>query len=254
MYPCCVGHEIVGVAVRVGSKAEGDIKVGDRVGVGAQSDACLGRLGDCEECASGLEQYCSRKTVTTFDDTHFNGGMAYGGYALYSRSPSHFVFKIPDAIPSAEAAPLLCSGVTMYAPLKRNGCGPGKSVGIIGIGGLGHAGLLFAKALGADRVVAISRGANKKADALKMGADGFIATGEDEDWVEKNARSLDIIVSTVSSPGVCYCRHPSLFTYPAVSAMERAHIIINPRKTDTDRRLPQTRPHQRRIRPSWNPG
>lgn len=187
----------------MGSKADNNIKVGDRVGVGAESDSCQGRQGDCEECASGMEQYCSRKFVGTYNDRHFNGGKTYGGYALYNRSPSHFVFKIPDAIPSAEAAPMLCGGTTMYTPLKRNGCGPGKRVGIVGMGGLGHFGVLFAKALGADKVVGISRRANKKADALKMGADSYIATSEDSDWAGKNARSLDIIVSTVSSPEVC---------------------------------------------------
>ncbi|KAL3488558.1 chaperonin 10-like protein [Aspergillus germanicus] len=198
-YPCCVGHEIVGTAVRVGSKAEGNIKVGDRVGVGAQSDSCLGRLGDCPECALGLENYCSRKLVGTYNDTFLNGSKSFGGYALYNRSPSHFVVKIPDSVPSAHAAPMLCGGVTVYSPLKNSGCGPGKKVGIIGLGGLGHFGVLFAKALGADKVVAISRKKEKESDALALGADAYIATDDEEDWESKYARSLDIVLSTVSS-------------------------------------------------------
>ncbi|KAJ5809067.1 NADP-dependent alcohol dehydrogenase 7 [Penicillium pulvis] len=197
-YPCCVGHEIVGVAVRVGSKAEGNIKVGDRIGVGAQSASCLNKDGDCEACASGLEQHCNRM-VGTYNGTFANGGKSFGGYSLYNRSPSHFVVKIPDAISSADAAPMLCGGITTYSPLRQNGCGPGKKVGIIGVGGLGHFGILFAKALGADRVVAISRKGNKKDDALKLGADAYIATDEDEDWVKNNAQSLDLIISTASS-------------------------------------------------------
>ncbi|GES57498.1 alcohol dehydrogenase [Aspergillus terreus] len=198
-YPCCVGHEIVGVAVRVGTKAEGGIKVGDRVGVGAQSDSCLGRLGDCPECAMGLEQYCTQQFVGTYNNTHLNGDKSYGGYGRYHRVPSHFAIKIPDGIPSAHAAPMLCGGITLYSPLKHNGCGPGKRVGIIGVGGLGHFGVLFAKALGADKVVAISRKAAKSADALKMGADVYIATDDEADWATKYARSLDLIVCTVSS-------------------------------------------------------
>ncbi|KAE8136369.1 chaperonin 10-like protein [Aspergillus pseudotamarii] len=198
-YPCCVGHEIVGIAVRVGSKAVSEIKVGDRVGVGAQSDSCLGRLGDCPECAMGWEQYCSHKIVGTYNGIHLNGGKSYGGYSLYNRTPSNFVIKIPDSIPSAEAAPMLCGGVTVYSPLKHNGCGPGKRVGIIGVGGLGHFGVLFAKAMGADKVVAISRKASKSADSLKMGADTYIATDDEPDWATKYARSLDLIVCTVSS-------------------------------------------------------
>lgn len=197
-YPCCVGHEIVGVAVRVGSKAEGNIKVGDRIGVGAQSASCLNKDGDCEACASGLEQHCNRM-VGTYNGTFANGGKSFGGYSLYNRSPSHFVVKIPDAISSADAAPMLCGGITTYSPLRQNGCGPGKKVGIIGVGGLGHFGILFAKALGADRVVAISRKGNKKDDALELGADAYIATDEDEDWVKNNAQSLDLIISTASS-------------------------------------------------------
>ncbi|PLB48411.1 GroES-like protein [Aspergillus steynii IBT 23096] len=198
-YPCCVGHEIVGTAVRVGSKAEGNIKVGDVVGVGAQNDSCQGRKGDCEACASGLEQYCPNNMVGTYNSTHLNGGKSYGGYALYHRAPSHFVIKVPDNISPSAAAPMMCGGITTYSPLRHNGCGPGKTVGIIGVGGLGHFGIMFAKALGADRVVAISRKDNKREDALKLGADAYIATDDDKDWVQNNSRSLDLIVSTVSS-------------------------------------------------------
>ncbi|KAK9323666.1 quinone oxidoreductase [Lipomyces orientalis] len=198
-YPCVVGHEIVGIVVRAGSKAEG-IKVGDRVGVGAQNDSCLGRKGDCEECASGQENLCSKFMVGTYNGIYMNGSKSYGGYARYHRCPSHFAFKIPDEIDSADAAPMMCGGVTTYSPLKRNGCGPGKTVGIVGVGGLGHFGILWARALGADKVVGISRKAAKKDEALEVGADEYIATDDDEDWMKKNAGTLDLIVCTVSSP------------------------------------------------------
>ncbi|KAJ6089271.1 hypothetical protein N7467_004487 [Penicillium canescens] len=211
-YPCCVGHEVVGTAVRVGSQVKGDIKVGDRVGVGAQSGACQNKNGDCEACAAKLEQFCN-KMVGTYNGTYANGGKSYGGYALYNRSPSHFVIKIPDAISSADAAPMLCGGITTYSPLKQNGCGPGKSVGVVGIGGLGHFAILFAKALGADRVVAISRKSDKKEDALKLGADDFIATGEDEDWVTRHGQSLDLIISTASSSKMPIAGYCSLLRY-----------------------------------------
>lgn len=95
---------------------------------------------------------------------------------------------------------MLCGGITTFAPLIHNGAGPGKRVGIIGIGGLGHFGLLWAKALGCDKVVAISRTSTKKGDATEMGADEFIATNEDQGWNKRHARSLDIIICTVSSP------------------------------------------------------
>ena len=191
-------------------------RVGDRVGVGAQSSSCL--KPDCEQCANGEEQHCQIAHTDTYDSKYPDGSKAYGGYADYSRVPSHFVIKIPDAIPSEDAAPMLCGGVTVYSPLKKNGCGPGKRVGIVGIGGLGHFGLLYAKvkpnssrfilpfhgsnyvkALGADEIVAISRSSTKKTDAQKMGADRFIATSEDSDWATHHANSLDLIISTVSS-------------------------------------------------------
>ena len=227
LYPCVVGHEIVGTVVKAGSKVEGGIKyvvtcflvhrrlapftcrranapqyeenrVGDRVGIGAQSASCL--RPDCEECANGYENYCGNGMIGTYNAKFSDGSKSYGGYSDYARVPSHFAIKIPDAIPSEHAAPMLCGGITVFSPLKRNGAGPGKKVGVIGVGGLGHFALLFAKALGSDRVVAISRSATKKEDALKMGADDFIATGEDKDWAHKHARSLDLIINTVSSP------------------------------------------------------
>ena len=140
---CVVGHEIVGKAVRVGSNVK-DIKVGDRVGVGAQARSCMSK--DCPDCSIGLENHCALGGVNTYGSIYPKGeGKSYGGYADYNRTNSHFVFKIPDALPSAEAAPMLCGGITVYSPLKNYGAGPGKTVGIVGVGGLGHFGLLFAK-------------------------------------------------------------------------------------------------------------
>lgn len=198
-YPCCVGHEIVGRVVRLGSQAGGALALGDRVGVGAQSEAC-GRA-DCAACAAGDLQFCPR-TVGTYNATHLNGGKAWGGYATHKRCPARLVVKIPDGLSSGAAAPMLCGGVTTYVPLRRHGAGPGKRVGILGLGGLGHMGVMWAKALGADHVVVISRKSNKKADALKMGADDFIATAEDPGWAKKHADSLDLIICTVGSSSV----------------------------------------------------
>ncbi|KAF4124682.1 alcohol dehydrogenase (NADP+) [Geosmithia morbida] len=196
-YPCCVGHEIVGKAVRVGSNVK-HISVGDRVGVGAQADSC--RSPDCPDCSKGRENYCRRGAVNTYGSVYPDGGgKSYGGYADYNRTPGHFVVKIPDGLPSEYAAPLLCGGVTMYSPLREKGCGPGSRVGIVGVGGLGHMGIMLAKAMGADRVVGISRKASKRDEVLSMGADDYIATDDDKDWAAKHANSLDLIICTVSS-------------------------------------------------------
>ena len=166
--------------------------------MGAQSDSC--RKPECEQCAGGQEQLCQVQKVDTFGSKHKDGSLSMGGYADYCRVPSHFVFKIPDGLSSNEAAPLLCGGSTVYSPLKHFGAGPGKRVGVIGLGGLGHYALLFARALGSKSVTVISRTNAKKEDALKMGVDHYIATDEDTDWATKNASSLDLIISTVSSP------------------------------------------------------
>ena len=200
-YPITVGHEIVGIAVRVGSEAEGHIKVGDRVGVGAQNDSCLSRFGKCAACAGREENYCGR-FVWTYGSTHFNGGQAQGGYATYHRAPSHFVVPIPSGIASRDVAPMLCGGVTMFAPLRAANVHAGMNVGIVGVGGLGHFGIIFAKAMGADRVVGISRRESKRKEVLGLGADDYIATADDPDWATTHRRSLDVIISTVASSKV----------------------------------------------------
>ncbi|RDL38956.1 GroES-like protein [Venustampulla echinocandica] len=204
LYPCCVGHEIAGTAVKVGENVK-HIKVGDRVGVGAQSGACL----DCEDCIEGRENYCT-KMVGTYSGKYPDGSKSYGGYADYCRAPAHFAVKIPDGLKLAEAAPMLCGGVTVWNPLVNNGAGPGKRIGVVGLGGLGHFAVLWAKALGCDEVVVISRTNGKKVDAVRMGATKYIATEEDEGWHKKNARSLDLIVSTVSSPKMPLARYLQL--------------------------------------------
>ena len=198
-YPTCVGHEIVGHVVRTGSAPSASrFRVGERVGVGAQAGACL--RSDCQECSAGLEQHC-KSMVGTYNALYRESGYwSKGGYADYVRVAGHFAVRIPAGMPSAEAAPMLCGGITVYAPLRNEGAGPGKRVGIVGLGGLGHFGVLFAKAMGCERVVAISRRRDKEADAKALGADTYIATAEDEKWERTHGRSLDLIVSTVSSP------------------------------------------------------
>ncbi|KAI4609825.1 uncharacterized protein J4E88_004477 [Alternaria novae-zelandiae] len=191
-YPLVVGHEIIGKVTRVGDDVK-DLKVGDRVGVGAQSDCCEG----CRPCKTKQESNCNN-FVMTYNAKYSTGDKAMGGYAKNWRGPAAFAIPIPEGLPSEFAAPLMCGGVTVYNPLVSYGAGPGKRVGVVGIGGLGHFALLFAKALGCDEVVAISRSSSKKADALELGADKFIATGEDPDWMNKNAAGLDIIISTIS--------------------------------------------------------
>lgn len=131
-----------------------------------------------------------------------------GGYARFHRCPAKFAFKIPDNLPSEHAAPMMCAGVTVYSPLVHFGNRgassldqrlKGMAVGVVGVGGLGHFGILFAKALGADRVVAISRREDKRQDALALGADEYIATAEEKDWEKKHAKALDLIICSVSS-------------------------------------------------------
>ncbi|KAI5455768.1 NADP-dependent alcohol dehydrogenase [Mariannaea sp. PMI_226] len=198
-YPCVVGHEIVGIAIRVGLNAEGNIQLGDLVGVGTQADSCRDCDGLCKPCRSNNEPYCVQGPINTYGSRHHCGDKTYGGFALYHRAVSHFVVKLPDGIAPEHAAPMLCAGITVYSPLKSWGAGPGKKVAIAGIGGLGHFAVLFARAMGADEVIGISRKASKQQEAIALGCDDHIATENGQDWSRHNAQRFDLILSTVSS-------------------------------------------------------
>ncbi|PSK60395.1 NADP-dependent alcohol dehydrogenase 7 [Elsinoe australis] len=189
--PICVGHEVVGTAIKVGKEVK-TIKVGDRVGVGAQIQADL----TCDNCKADQENYCPN-SVDTYGAPYKDGTISMGGYSSHIRAHEYFTFKIPDNIPSEIAAPMLCAGLTVYSPLVRLGAGPGKKVGIVGIGGLGHFALLWAKALGCE-VYAISHSPSKKDDALKMGAKEFIVTGE-KGWNEPYKFKFDFIINTADA-------------------------------------------------------
>ncbi|SHO75990.1 Similar to S.cerevisiae protein ADH6 (NADPH-dependent medium chain alcohol dehydrogenase) [Malassezia sympodialis ATCC 42132] len=200
--PACIpGHEIVGHVTQVGKNVK-DIKVGDRVGIGAQVGSCM----NCHPCKHDNENYCigdgKGHMVDTYNSHWPDGSIAQGGYSTAIRAHQQFVFPIPEGLKSEHAAPMLCAGLTVYSPLFRNKVGPGMRVAIVGIGGLGHFGVMFAKAMGAD-VVAISHSASKEKDALKMGATKFVSTKEDPNWAEhfKN-EPFDLIINTASSSAV----------------------------------------------------
>ena len=192
-YPYVAGHEVIGRVVKLGPKCDSGLKIGDRVGIGAQVGSCM----ECDRCKNNNESYCP-KIVWTMASTYPDGYISKGGFANYIRLHEHYAIPIPDDLESAEAAPLMCGGVTVFSPLYRNGCGPGKKVGILGIGGIGHMGILFAKAMGAE-VYAISRSSKKKEDAIKLGADHFIATKEEKDWAQKYFDTLDLLVICAGS-------------------------------------------------------
>jgi len=185
--PLCVGHEVIGRAVKVGSGVK-TVKVGDRVGVGAQVQADL----SCNNCKADQENYCPNM-VDTYGAPYKDGTISQGGYASHIRAHEYFVFPIPDNIPSTVAAPMMCAGLTTYSPLVRLGAGPGKKVGIVGIGGLGHFAVMWAAALGAE-VFVLSHSPDKKEDAMKMGANHFILTTE-EDWHKPYAFQFDFILN-----------------------------------------------------------
>jgi len=187
--PLCVGHEIVGKAVKIGKNVK-DIKVGDRVGVGAQISADM----TCVNCKNSQENYCPNAVDTYGAPYGPKGTISQGGYASHVRAHQYFTFKIPENIPDAIAAPMLCAGLTVYSPLVRLGCGPGKKVAIIGVGGLGHFAIMWASALGAE-VYVISHSPSKKEDAMKMGAHHFI-TNDKEDWAKPYAFAFDFILNT----------------------------------------------------------
>lgn len=191
--PVAVGHEIIGTIVKLGPKAKAGLKLGDRVGVGAQCDCD----DSCDSCQRHLENHCTNNVGTyfgTYPETKINTN---GGNASHIRVNSKFAFKIPENLDTIHAAPLLCGGVTGFGPLIQHKITKKDKVGVVGIGGIGHMTVLFAKALGCE-VTAISRGRSKEADAKKLGADHYVATSSEED-IAKHAGTLDIIVNTGSS-------------------------------------------------------
>ena len=184
--PLCVGHEIVGRAIRVGPHVK-NISKGDRVGVGAQVYSCL----ECNLCKDKNENYCPN-WVDTYNAQYPDGSWSHGGFASHIRAHDYFTFKIPDKLDTNTAAPLLCAGLTVYSPLVRGGVGPGKKVGIIGIGGLGHLAVQFSKALGAE-TYGFTTSESKKDDIHKLGAKEVIVTTKDG-WADKWKAHFDFML------------------------------------------------------------
>jgi uncharacterized zinc-type alcohol dehydrogenase-like protein len=192
VYPCVPGHEIVGRVTAVGS-AVTKFKVGDIGSVGCLVDSD----GTCADCKAGEEQFCAHSTLTyNFPDQH-TGGVTYGGYSDSIVVKDTFVFKVPENLDLAGVAPLLCAGITTYSPLHHWKVGPGKKVGVVGLGGLGHMGVKFAHAMGAH-VVLFTTSPNKKDDALRLGADEVVVS-KNADEMAKHANSFDFILDCVSA-------------------------------------------------------
>jgi uncharacterized zinc-type alcohol dehydrogenase-like protein len=192
-YPCVPGHEIVGRVTKVGRNVK-KFKEGELAAVGCLVDSCR----TCPECEKGFEQYCSSATLTYNSKDKHTGGFTYGGYSKTLVVDQDFALRVPPNLDPAAAAPLLCAGITTYSPLVHWKVRAGQKVGIIGLGGLGHMGIKFADALGAD-VVLFTHSPGKAADAKRLGADEVIVSS-DEEAMEKQARSFDFILDTVSAP------------------------------------------------------
>lgn len=193
LYPCVPGHEIVGLVSAIGAHVT-KFKVGDKVGVGCMVDSCR----ECESCKAGNEQYCYPGNVGTYNgsDKHL-GGHTFGGYSAAITVDEAFVLRMPENLPLNEAAPLLCAGITLYSPLMHWKAGPGKRVGIVGLGGLGHMGVKIARALGAH-VTIITTSPSKAPDAHRLGAhDVLIST--DKAAMQAAEKKFDILMDTVSA-------------------------------------------------------
>jgi uncharacterized zinc-type alcohol dehydrogenase-like protein len=194
MYPCVPGHEIVGRVSAVGAHVSG-YRVGDLVGVGCMVDSCKG----CAECEDGLENYCDGMVGTYNGLTADAPGHTLGGYSEQIVVHERFVLRVRHPEEQlASVAPLLCAGITTWSPLRHWGAGPGKRVGIVGIGGLGHMGIKLARAMGAH-VVAFTTSASKRQDAEALGAHEVVVSTDPAAMVARS-KSLDLIVNTVAAP------------------------------------------------------
>lgn len=190
-YPVVPGHEIVGRVTSVGPQVKA-FKEGDVVGVGCMVDSCR----TCSACDAGLEQYCSNGMTGTYngEDRH-DHSITYGGYSERIVVSERFVVRVPEKLDIKAAAPLLCAGITTYSPLRHYGVKAGHKVGVIGMGGLGHMGVKFAKALGAE-VTIFTRSESKVGEAKKQGAD-HVVVSTDEDQMAAVAETFDFMLDTV---------------------------------------------------------
>lgn len=193
LFPMVPGHEIVGIVTEIGAAVE-KFKVGDRIGIGVFIDSCR----TCAPCKAGLQQYCEAGMTGTYNGYERDGKtVAFGGYSDRFVIDQDYAVTVPDNLPLEGIAPLFCAGITLYSPIKHWKVGPGTKVAVMGLGGLGHMGVKFAKALGAH-VTVLSHSPAKESDALAMGADAFVAT-DNGDVFKKHARTFDLILNTISA-------------------------------------------------------
>lgn len=212
-YPCVPGHEIVGRVTRVGDKV-GKFKAGDFAAVGCMVDSCR----SCPNCAQGLEQYCHQFPTFTYNsaDKH-SGSHTLGGYSEQIVVDESFVLKVSDKANLAATAPLLCAGITTYSPLRHWKVGPGKKVGIVGLGGLGHMGVKFANAMGAH-VVLFTTSPGKVADGKRLGAHEVVVS-TDEAAMAAHRGSFDFILDCVSA------QH-DLNSYLSLLKLDGTHCLV----------------------------
>ena len=193
LFPMVPGHEIVGIVTEIGAAVD-KFKVGDRIGIGVFIDSCR----TCAPCKAGLQQYCEAGMTGTYNGYERDGKtVAFGGYSDRFVIDQDYAVTVPDNLPLEGVAPLFCAGITLYSPIKHWKVGPGTKVAVMGLGGLGHMGVKFAKALGAH-VTVLSHSPAKESDALAMGADAFVATNNG-DVFKKHARTFDLILNTISA-------------------------------------------------------
>jgi alcohol dehydrogenase (NADP+) len=212
-YPVVPGHEIIGRVASVGNKVT-QFKVGDMVGVGCMVDSCQ----HCDACNKGLEQYCEEVPTFTYNsvDRH-DQRPTYGGYSERIVSSEKFVLRIPDGVDPKSAAPLLCAGITTWSPLRHWKIGKGHKVAVVGLGGLGHMGLKFAKAMGAD-VTLFTRSPDKEEEARRLGAD-HVVLSTDPKQMQAVAGKFDFILDTVP-------HQHDLNPYLATLKLDGVHVLV----------------------------
>jgi len=193
MFPMVPGHEIAGIVTSIGRKVT-KFKVGDPIGVGVFIDSCR----TCSNCTAGLQQYCSKGMIGTYNAMEADGKtVAMGGYSDFFVINEDYALKIPTNLDLRGVAPLLCAGITLYSPIKHWKTSPGMQVAVMGLGGLGHMGVKFAVAMGAE-VTVLSHSPSKEADALAMGAHAFIATNNPDNF-KPIQKKFDLILNTISA-------------------------------------------------------